>query len=101
MSGHHLSSGPFPGIDSDDPLAMMGVAMVGMTLQELAEQEERRRRASLTPWQRAAEDRRNAEMARRVWLVLGIFGVLCIAGLSALIVVNALAGILSRILSGF
>ncbi len=72
MSDHHHSKGPFPAFDSDDPLSMMGVAMVGMTLQAMAEQEERERRARLTPWQRRAEDERNRELQRKVWLYVGI-----------------------------
>ncbi len=63
MSDHHHHDGPFPPFDSDDPLAIMGAAMVGMTLQEMAEQEERERRARLSPWQRDAEDRRARELS--------------------------------------
>jgi hypothetical protein len=38
MSHDPHTDGPF---DPDDPLSMMGIAIVGMTLQEMAEQEER------------------------------------------------------------
>jgi len=72
MSGHDHTRGPFPSPDSSDPLSMMGVAMVGMALEEVAEQEERERRARLNPWQRAEEDRRNREVAEKAWLVVRV-----------------------------
>ncbi len=71
MSDHHHSKGVFPTFDSDDPLSMMGLAMVGMTLEEMAEQEERERRAQLAPWQRAAEDEHNRELQRKAWRYAG------------------------------
>ena len=72
MSGHHHSKGPFSPPDLDDPLTGLGFAMVGMALQEAAEEEERQRRARLTPWQRAAEDRRNKELADKAWSIAGL-----------------------------
>jgi hypothetical protein len=65
---HRHSHGPF---DPDDPLTGLGIAMVGMALQEAAEEEERQRRARLTPWQRAEEDRRSKELAGAApWIAL-------------------------------
>lgn len=69
MSDHHHPDGPF---DPDDPLTGMGIAMVGMALQEAAEEEELQRRAQLTPWQRAEEDRRNKELAEKAWAIVAV-----------------------------
>ncbi len=66
---HHHNQGPF---DPDDPLTGMGIAMVGMALQEAAEEEERQRRARLTPWERAAEDARSQESRRKAWIFVGV-----------------------------
>ncbi len=80
MSDHDHHHGPFPPFDSDDPLAMIGAAMVGMTLQEMAQEEERERRAGLSPWQRAAEDRRSKELAPVIFvgIVAGGLLLLCL-----------------------
>ena len=69
VTHHHHSDGPF---DPDDPLTGMGIAMVGMALQEAAEEEERERRARLSPWQRAEEDRRSREVAQHALWIIGI-----------------------------
>ncbi len=69
MTNHHHSEGPF---DPDDPLTGMGIAMVGMALQEAAEEEERQRRARLSPWQRAEENRRARELADKAWPTAGL-----------------------------
>ena len=69
MSDHHHHHDP---LDPDDPMSMMGVAMIGMALQEMAEREEHERRASLSPWERAAEDRRYREAAELAWRVVGL-----------------------------
>lgn len=80
MSDHDHSHEPFPPFDSDDPLSMMGAAMVGMSLQEMAEEEERERRAGLTAWQRTAEDRRARELAPWIFaaVVAGGLFLLCL-----------------------
>lgn len=49
MTDDQHSHDPLSPFDSDDPLTGMGVAMVGMTLEEMAEQEERERRTNPAP----------------------------------------------------
>ena len=95
MSGHHHHShGLFPEPDPHDPWSMMGVAMVGMALQEMAEREEHERRARLTPWERAEEDRRAREAADNAWRLLAKFLLVSVAILAGLL---ALWGVISLI----
>ncbi len=79
MSDHQHSKDTFSPFDSDDPLTMMGAAMVGMALEEAAEQEERQRRARLTPAQRAAEDQRAKEIGKIIVIaVVTILVLFCV-----------------------
>ncbi len=79
MSDHQHAKDSFSPFGSDDPLTMMGAAMVGMALEEAAEQEERQRRARLTPAQRAAEDQRGKEIGKIIVIaVVTILVLFCV-----------------------
>ncbi len=85
MTDQHHSHDP-SSFDPDDPLTMMGVAMVGMTLQEMAEEEERQAADDSAPSQPTSTGSSRSDLSSMMPLVVIIIvavGVMLLCGLLA------------------